>query len=148
MAECNTALAIPIESTILPNRRLSIYFASKIYHAETGKILATEWTEFNWTARWPVHHVGKVPEHHQQFSRLFWQHDYEDVAKADVTMVWARPDDNLRGALVEAGIAIGLGKMVLVVGENENYGTWQYHPSVLRATDLEEARQILRTLAL
>jgi len=138
---------IAMDNSILPNYRLSIYFASKLQHANIGKLLLAEWTEFQWTSRWPQCHVGKVPQQ-SNYSKVFWEHDLEDVQKANVVLVYSKSDDVLRGALVKAGMAIALGKRVVVVGENDSYGTWQYHPLVFQANNLAEARQLLRTLAL
>ena len=135
----------PQDTAIIPMRHLSIYFASKTDHAVQGKILSADWNEFKWTARWPWL-VGKVPES-STLASIFWEQDFADVAAADVVLVYAKRTDVLRGALVEAGAGIALGKRVLLVGINESYGTWQHHPSVLTALDLQQARQILRTLA-
>lgn len=126
---------------------LRIYGASKLHHAPLWLDLRSrdDWP-FEWTARWPVPHVGKIPDE-AEFAQLFWQCDEIDVRRADVVMVYAEPGDNLRGALVEAGMGIAFGKAVLVVGENPNYGTWQYHPSVHQARNLDAARLILCLLA-
>ncbi len=136
------------DNSILPNCRLSIYFASKTNHAHIGKLLQTSWTEFTWTSRWPLY-VGKV-EHFQNeaMAKIGWEYDLADIQAANVVLVFSKSEDTLRGALVEAGMAIALGKKVLVVGENDSYGTWQYHPLVLKARDIAEARQVLRTLAI
>lgn len=136
---------VPVEPTLLPRKRVSVYFASKIHHAPIGRALAAEWTEFWWTSRWPTHHVGKMPSI-RAFAKEFWLHDEEDVRASDVVLVYAEPGDKLRGALVEAGIAIGHGVRVVVVGENECYGTWQHHPLVTAVADLAEARQLLRAM--
>ncbi len=139
---------IQMDNSILPNYRLAIYFASKTDHAPMAKLLQTEWTEFTWTSRWPLY-VGKV-EHFQNeaMAKIGWEYDLADIQAANVVLVFSKPEDTLRGALVEAGMAIALGKKVLVVGENDSYGTWQYHPLVLHAPNMLQARNILRTLAL
>ncbi len=134
-------------SAVLPARRLSIYFASKLRHAAVGRKLSADWPEFDWTARWPTAHVGKVPDQ-SNFARIFWQHDLEDVAGSDVVMCYALEGDHLRGALVEVGMGLALGKAVLVIGDHPDYGTWQWHPLVHRAETLAEARVLLRALAL
>lgn len=124
-----------------------VYGASKLKHAGLWKELRTQWPEIIWTARWPVMHVGTVPDE-PCFAKVFWQHDYEDVREADVVMVYAEPQDHLRGALVEAGMCIAMGGRVIVVGDNPDYGTWQYHPQVYKAKDLAEARLLLKTMAI
>ena len=136
---------IPIEQTPTVARSLSIYFASKLDHAQLGQILSNEWSEFRWTARWPKL-VGKVSNAPNSAS-IFWDQDSADIAKSDVVLVYAEAEDVLRGALVEAGMALALDKRVVVIGENASYSTWQHHRNVIKVADLTEARQILRTLA-
>lgn len=135
------------ESAVIPSCRLRIYFASRISHGKIARKLLAEWPEFTFTSRWPQHHVGKVPDQ-ANFAKTFWLHDAEDVAGCDVVLCYGEPGDTLRGALVEVGMAIALGRAVVVVGECESYGTWQYHPLVHHAGDLREARVLLRTMAL
>jgi hypothetical protein len=138
--------AAPFDSAIIPARVLSIYFASKTDYARLGLDLAGNWTEFNWTARWP-NLVGKIGNTDPTFCNIFWDQDVEDIHQSDVVLVYSQPNDVLRGALVEAGIGLGSGKKVVVVGENKSYGSWQYHDDVIRAKDLTQARQLLRCLA-
>jgi hypothetical protein len=73
--------------------------------------------------------------------RQGWIANEEDIRAANVVIVFAGFDgaDVLRGALVEAGMAIALGKPVVVVGESDSYGTWQHHPSVHKASTLVDA---------
>jgi len=133
--------------SITCNRRLGVYFASCIAHAPVGNNLMSTWTEFHWTSRWPRCHVGKVPDS-TVYAKLFWEHDLEDVTFCDIVLVYSEPNDTLRGALVEAGMGIALCKKIVVVGENYSYSTWQYHPAVMKAASLEEARVIMRVMAL
>ena len=67
-----------------------------------------------------------------------WIEDHQDVGRSDVVMVYAERGDVLRGAFVEAGMGIALGKFVLAVGDGD-FGTWWAHPQVTRAPDLESA---------
>lgn len=62
-------------------------------------------------------------------------------------LVYAEEGEHLRGALVEAGMAIALGKIVLVIGSHPDFGTWQHHPNVMHAADLDHARARLAELA-
>jgi nucleoside 2-deoxyribosyltransferase len=127
--------------------RIRIYGASKLSHVEMWKRLIEEWTEIEFTARWPVKHVGTVPDA-AHFARVFWEHDLEDVRSSDGILIYADPEDKLRGALVEAGMALALGKFVIVVGEHVDYGTWQHHPRVHRVPDMEHARMLLLCMAM
>jgi len=118
-------------------RMASVYTASKLRHGPMWIRLREERQDVFFTARWPdiEGHVPDTPEN----AVAFWHHDVADVRKADAVLVYAEPEDKLRGALVEAGIALGLGKQVVVVGDNADFGTWQYHPLVQRAKTIDEA---------
>lgn len=114
-----------------------VYTASKLKHSDMWKALRLTWHDIEWTARWPDL-TGGV-EDSASFAREFWRHDVQDIARADCVLVYAEEGDHLRGALVEAGVGIALGKHVIVVGEHPDYGTWQHHPMVTRVADMTEA---------
>lgn len=116
----------------------SCYTASKIEHAAKWRRLRRD-VRVKWTAHWPDIAVDSTADN----SKWFWQIDHQDIANSDFVLVYAEPGEHLRGALFEAGIAIGTGKRVVVVGEHSDYGTWQYHPGVLRAPDLDAAIEIM-----
>lgn len=129
------------EFVIIPRSRsshLSVYTASKIHHSSLWLALRVEWPEIAFTARWPEA-IGQIPETPTN-AREFWVEDLEDVSACDVVLVYGEPGASLRGALVEAGMGIALGKRVLVVGECESFGTWQFHPLCTRVSDLAHAR--------
>lgn len=128
-------------------RRIKLYTASKLKHAPLWRRLSEEWTELDFVARWPTGHVDNIPDT-EYYAKVFWQQDYEDVLASDVVLVFAEGDDKLRGALIEAGLAIAFGNAVIVVGEHSDYGTWQFHPSVHRVPSLAEARKLLECMAL
>lgn len=46
--------------------------------------------------------------------------DYEEVSNSDLLMLFSGPDKYSGGKFVEAGIAIGMGKKVCVIGHREN----------------------------
>jgi hypothetical protein len=132
--------------------RLKIYTASKLNRGPLWRKIASDWPEIEVVARWPFLHVTADgspgwPDDCAAHGSVFWQHDHEDVAKADVVLVYGHPEDSLRGALVEAGMGIALGKTVIVVGEHPAYGTWQFHPQVRRVPSLESARSLLRLMS-
>ncbi len=119
-------------------RQVRVYTASKLQHAELWLELHKTCPEIHFTARWPFV-VGKIPDA-PEFARKFWQDDHADVARADVVLVYAAgPEEHLRGALVEAGIGIALGKHIVVVGKHQDYGTWQFHPQVSQYDTIEDA---------
>lgn len=133
--------------------RLRIYTASKLKEGPRWRNLVDAWPEIDIVARWPFLHVTSDgapgwPDDCAAHGSIFWQHDYEDVAKCDVVLVFANLDEDvLRGALVEAGMGIAMGKTVIVVGSNPGYGTWQFHPQVKRVATLDAARSLLRLMA-
>lgn len=122
------------------DRSPRVYTASKLSRAQQWIDLRKQRPDIIWTARWPDL-VGKVDNDTPENCRLFWLHDVADIRRADVVLVMASEGQNLVGALVEAGVALGLGKHVIVVAVSDTkcYGTWQYHPLVSRVNTLEEA---------
>jgi nucleoside 2-deoxyribosyltransferase len=123
---------------------IKVYTASKLVHAPLWRILVEDWPGVEFVARWPF---NEFPDE-ATFARVFWEHDLEDVGRCDVVLVYAAYDDKLRGALVEAGMALALGKQVIVVGDHRDYGTWRHHPRVHGVADLEQARLLLSCMAL
>lgn len=121
---------------------ISVYTASKLHHAMLWKALRIEWPDVNWTARWPIQFAGIV-EDTPENAGDFWAIDLADVIASDVVMVYGEPSEILRGALVEAGMGLALGKKILCVGQNESFGTWQYHKLCTRVARLEEAYEQL-----
>lgn len=131
---------------------LAVYTASNLTHAMLWRALRAEWSEVNFCARWPWQHINddgtaKWPDD-KAFGSVFWEHDFQDVQRSNVVLCYAEPQDVLRGALVEAGMALGMGKLVITVGSNESFGTWQHHSRVLQVKDLSSARTLLRLMAL
>ncbi len=124
---------------------LRVYTASKLSSASLWLQIHAEWPEAYCHARWLKHTQLGTPDTPEHAAR-FWVEDEMDVRHADVVLVYGREGEHLRGALVEAGIGIALGKTVIVIGRHPDYGTWQYHPGVRRAADLAEVRSILRTM--
>lgn len=130
--------------------QIKVYFASKLAHAEKWRDLV--YVEDGWgeiiemVARWP-HVVALVPDD-LEFIKHAWTQNQEDIARADVVVLYALPGENLRGALVEAGMALALGKPVILVGENSDYGTWRNHSGVHSVPDLDKARQLLTIMRL
>jgi nucleoside 2-deoxyribosyltransferase len=122
---------------------IRVYFASKLHHAEKWRALCRSTPDIQCHARWLKHVAMGTPDRPED-APDFWQQDEQDVRDADAVIVYAEGDDQLRGALVEAGMAIAYGVPVIVIGEHPFYGTWQYHPSVVRARDLEWALDYVR----
>lgn len=131
---------------------ISVYTASKLHHAPLWRRLAIAWPEIHFTARWPTNFVGPegrplYPEDSPAHAQVFWQQDLQDIENSNVLLCYAEGSDVLRGALVEVGVALALSRHVIVVGENDCYGTWQFHRNVLRVKDLPAARNLLQLLS-
>lgn len=119
---------------------IRVYTASKLDKAPLWKELHDKWPHVYFHARWLKHVQIQTPDN-PEHARSFWLQDEIDVKHADALLIFAEDGEHLRGALVEAGIAIASNVRVVVVGKHSDYGTWQYHPGVTRVDDLEAAYQ-------
>lgn len=124
---------------------MRVYTASKLGQAPRWRKLQQEWPHVIFHARWLRHVELGTPDTPDNAAR-FWVEDEEDARTADALLIYAEPHEHLRGALVEAGIAIANKVRVIVVGTHDDYGTWQYHPNVMRAHDFNDASRILQLL--
>ena len=120
-----------------------VYGASLTKHAQMWIDWAEKHSEVvTLQSRWQAKFVAGATETPQD-AREFWKEDEHDVEASDILIVYAADGDILRGALVEAGMAIALGTSVYIIGKSESYGTWQYHPSVTRIGSLTEFAKAL-----
>lgn len=117
---------------------IRVYTASKLAQAATWRLLQKQWPQVFFHARWLRHNELGTPDTPENAAR-FWVEDEQDVKTADAVLLFAEPAEHLRGALVEAGIAIANNIPIIIVGEHPDYGTWQYHPGVARVADFQEA---------
>lgn len=113
-----------------------VYVASKMQHAPMWRELYRS-PRIHLVSRWPFLEpfIEPDPEH----AKFFWQDDLADVRSCHACIVYAEPGEHLRGALVEAGAALALNKLVVVVGEHPDFGTWQYHPLVGAVDTIDDA---------
>jgi hypothetical protein len=74
-----------------------------------------------------------------------WLLTLAEIESADALLIGTLcpPAWPLRGALVEAGAALALGKRVLLLGKHESFGNWQHHPLCLRVATLDEALSVM-----
>ena len=131
---------------------IKVYTASKLTEGPLWRQLRNDWPEIEIVARWPFLHVSDTgepgwPSDCPAHGSIFWRHDHDDVVACDVVLVYGQGDNALKGALVEAGMGIALGKTVIVVGSHPSYSTWQFHPAVKRVATLSDARSLLRLMA-
>jgi hypothetical protein len=120
-----------------------VYFASKLQHVEMLKIWRRNYSEeIEVTSRWlDMAHLemGSDRNLSTDLYTWCWIIDVNDACRSDVAVVFGNKDDDLRGALVEAGIILGRGGLVFVIGDSPSFGTWQYHPQVLRVSTFNQA---------
>lgn len=122
---------------------IRVYTASKISSAPMWRELSKKWPHVLFHARWLKHNEIGTPNL-REYAGRFWMEDDQDVKCSDAVVVYANEGEHLRGALVEAGMAIAYTIPVIVVGKHPDYGTWQYHPCVAQAADLDEAGKMLK----
>jgi hypothetical protein len=67
-----------------------------------------------------------------------WSMCVREASAADVVLLYAREDERQMGALIEAGAALGAGKMVYLVAPWAGW-SFQHHPRVRCFDTLEEA---------
>lgn len=124
---------------------IRVYTASKLSKAAMWRELNKKWPHVIFHARWLKHNEIGTPDL-PEYAPRFWMEDQQDVKTADAVLVYAEEGEHLRGALVEAGMAIAFIVPVIVVGEHPDYGTWRHHPCVTQVADLNEAAQILKEI--
>jgi nucleoside 2-deoxyribosyltransferase len=120
-----------------------VYFASKLQHAAKWREIGATHPFIQAHARWLKHNSLETPDT-VDFAAEFWMQDVQDVKDADFVIVYGEAGEHLRGALVESGLAIAFKIPVIVIGEHEDYGTWQHHPGVMKAPDLEFAFDLIK----
>ena len=122
--------------------KIKVYLASKLHHSQMVRDLIIENThDVTWTNRWQWFE-SKVPDE-KDFAQHFWENDFDDVDAADAVLVYGEGDDTLKGAILEAGYAIGKGKPVVIVGSSKSFGTWQYSQRVQRAETIVDALHLI-----
>lgn len=126
----------------MQTRKPRLYTASKLSDCQYWLDFRTLYADkVDFTARWldffsanGSFDDAKMP---LSIKRAGWVTDIDDVRFSDAVVVKAPSSGNLRGALVEAGVALGLGRPVYLLGDCPDYGTWQHHPLVYRMCRFE-----------
>lgn len=126
--------------------KIRVYIASKLLYAARFRRMREVWQidSIDLHARWfdQAEHELKEEPTPEDF-HIYWLVDEEDVKSSNAVIVYGERGDKLRGALIEAGIAIGAGILTIVVGDCEDFGSWQHHPNVVRAASLEYAKTLI-----
>lgn len=124
---------------------LRLYPASKYWHAHVWRSALERDRTLFCCARWVYHSLAETPDIARE-CRESWQQNVQDIKDADVVVVWGKSEDQLRGALVEAGIALAFGIPVILAGTHDDHGSWQYHPLVIPMPDFDAALRHARTI--
>jgi nucleoside 2-deoxyribosyltransferase len=114
----------------------------KIYIASHDQELAQQAADYlelmghELVARWVWYPFNPTETHTIQERKDIAQMDADDVADCDCLILLSGPAKYSGGKFVEAGIALALGKRVVVVGVRENMLLW--HPKVEQIDDVRE----------
>lgn len=76
------------------------------------------------TSRWLKYPFLPTEEYTTEGRANIARMDYDDVARSDALFLVAGPDRYSGGKFVEAGIAMGLGLPITVLGRRENMLMW------------------------
>lgn len=111
--------------------RPRIYGASRLVRATMWRNQRKNNPGLIFTARW-IDQIASFDDEGvaESVKRAGWIMDEEDIQSADYVCVLALDNEVLRGALVEAGMGITLGKVIVLAGASPSFGTWKYHPAV------------------
>ena len=93
------------------------------------------------TARWLRQEFHPTDKYSERDRQGIASQDMIDVLAADALVLIAGPDKYAGGKFVEAGIAMGAGKRVIVIGRRENMLLW--HSKVEQVDTPEEAASAL-----
>jgi hypothetical protein len=92
-------------------------------------------------SRWLNEPFGRVEEYGDAERQRIAKMDLDDVKDCQALVLVAGPDRYPGGKFVEAGIALGLGRLILVIGRRENMLMW--HEDIIRVETPEEAAELL-----
>jgi hypothetical protein len=143
-------LETAVETSLRSITLFPVYGASVVGHAGLWKDRRRAWRAqgIQITSTWiDAHDLGNEHRLTPLFLAGQWIQNYQDLLHAKAVIVYAEKGDVLRGALVEAGIAMGMHKAVVLVCDHDHpsFGSWQYHPLVHYCKTLDMALHVLRT---
>jgi len=90
------------------------------------------------TSRWHSQEFLPTEAHTELDRAKIAQEDVDDVSASNALVIISGPDRYSGGKFVEAGIAIGQGKPVVVIGRRENMLLWL--PSIRCVSSPEDVR--------
>lgn len=130
----------------MTQQRPVVYTASRMLHASLWLAQRQANFDIEFSARW-IDQTKSFDDaaFSDEVKRQGWIQDEEDIRRAEYLVCYGQPKETLRGALVEAGMAMALGKKILCVGGSHSFGTWCKHPTIWQYTDsLESAWTCIR----
>jgi hypothetical protein len=124
---------------------IKVYIASKIIYAPQFKGYREAWAAegIEICSRW-IDKVDLERDATPDIYQMMWLIDEEDVRACKALILFGDSRDKLRGALIEAGMAIAQGKQVFTVGKHPDYGSWQHHPLVTPVNSFEHAKLLIK----
>ncbi len=123
------------------NNKISIYTASKTKHAPKWLQLRAE--GINVISTWIDEYMAGQSTCLQDLAIRC----IEEPQKADVTLLYCEPEDNLRFALVEVGAALSAGKKIIVIGGGPSVSqTMIKHPNINTVSSISEALAIVEQM--
>lgn len=115
-----------------------IYTASKVHRAPMWRKLREEFRgELTFNASWINEDITPMDDANPIKCANGWVKNINEASHCHYLVCAALPGDELSGTLVEIGAALGnLGMWsndapVYLVGENERWATWRFHPKVV-----------------
>lgn len=110
----------------------------------TAELIASNGVEI--TSRWHSKDFLPTSNHTEDECIAIAVEDVEDISRADILVLIAGPDRYSGGKFVEAGIAFGQNKPVIVIGRRENMLLW--HPAVMQFNNIDDAMTYIVQLTL
>jgi nucleoside 2-deoxyribosyltransferase len=120
---------------------MNIYVASHCRWAGLHVALVLEDEGFRIVSRWLDQEFKPTDQFTEATRRDIAVQDTLDVLACDALVLVAGPDRYPGGKFVEAGIAIGAGKRVIVIGRRENMLLW--HPDIEQVETPQQAASAL-----
>ncbi len=113
---------------------MKLYLASQSQYRDeiAGITESLRRREYDVNSTWPWLDPNSTAED----ETTIWADILRKITAADLLIVIPMGPEPLRGALVEVGMALACGTKVIITGEHEAYGTWQFADDVVRYYDL------------
>lgn len=124
-------------------RSLNVYVAAKFIDREQVREIHSLLRKMGHTVAldWTNHEKDSLMD------KVHWAtEDINGVRNCDVLIAVFIQERHQRGAMIEIGAALGLGKPVIIAGNAENSSTLLNHPLVTKKKDIVEALNAIRQI--